>query len=78
MHNVQDGEVRNIQEQIRDAFERSRLSMVQLLELAHLDLDVSSLSRKIHGKQSLRVEEAEAIARALGIRIVAGRRGVAA
>jgi len=66
---------RTLREQLLDAWEASGLTLGQLLTLSGLDMDETSLSRKLRGseRQSLRTDEAEALATALRVRISAGR-----
>lgn len=45
------------------------MSLEELLERAHFDMDISSLSRKLRGHQILTTKEAERIADALGTKI---------
>lgn len=59
-----------IVEQLRVAFEASELSIPQLLERAGLELNRSSLGRKLSGELDMWTKEAEALAKALGIRLV--------
>jgi hypothetical protein len=54
-----------MREQIRSAWVRSGLTLPDLLRLAGLEIDSTSLGRKLSGKQMLRLDEAEALARAL-------------
>jgi len=56
---------RSIARQLRDAWIESGLSLEELLAKSKLELDISSFSRKLAGKQVMRIEEAEAIAVAL-------------
>ena len=55
------------------AFIASRLSVRELRERAGITCERSSLQRKLRGQSPLRLEEAEAIAAALGLRIVLRR-----
>jgi len=65
---------RSLQEQILAAFEESDLTLDELIRLAKLDMDTSSLSRKLRGKQDLWATECEAIAHALRTVISTGRK----
>ena len=64
---------RSLREQLRDAWSASGLTLRELLLLAGLDMDETSLGRKLSGAQSMRLEEGEALANALRVRISAGR-----
>lgn len=71
------GCVRTLVEQLRDAYEKahkaSRMTMDDLLELSGLDLDRSSLRRKLLDVKdpiAMKTEEAEALARALDVTLV--------
>lgn len=64
---------RTLREQLRDAWADSKLTLGDLLLLSGLEMDETSLGRKLSGQQSLRVEEAEALASALKIKISSGR-----
>lgn len=68
----------DIREQIREAARRSAKTLPQLVEAAGLDCSSYSLGRKLNGKQSLRLDEAAAIAQALGRPLTLGRRRRAA
>lgn len=64
--------MRTLVEQLRDAYERTELTMDELLERTGLDLDRSSLRRKLLDVPDpipMRTEEAEAIAAALDVTI---------
>lgn len=65
------------QQQIADAWEERQaagMTVPELLEATGLDLDVSSLSRKLRGKQPIDADrELGAIASGLGIEIRVGR-----
>jgi transcriptional regulator with XRE-family HTH domain len=65
--------MRDVVSQLRGVFERSGMSVRTLLEKSGLDIDRSSLQRKLHGQQPLRVAEAEALASVLGVRIGVGK-----
>lgn len=54
-------------EQLRSAWERSGLTLDQLLKLSGLSIERVSLSRKLSGKRGLRDREIHALAGALGI-----------
>lgn len=62
--------MRTIAEQIRDAFESAGISVADLLALSGLDLDRSSLQRKLTGDSPMKTSEAEALANALRISLV--------
>jgi transcriptional regulator with XRE-family HTH domain len=62
--------VRTLAEQIRDAFERSEMSLAELLRRSGLGFDRANLSRRMAGEVPLRTGEAEALATALGINLV--------
>lgn len=64
---------RTLREQLHDAWTASGLTLREVLLLSGLEMDETSLGRKLGGSQSLRTEEAEAIANALRVRIIAGR-----
>lgn len=65
---------KTICQQLLDASKASRWSQAELIERAGLEIDQPGLSRRLHGHTPLSTAEAEALARALGIRLVAGRR----
>jgi hypothetical protein len=67
------GMARSLQGQLRDAFQRSGLTIDELIERSGLELDTASLSRKIRGKQTLRSTEIESLASALGVVVSTGR-----
>jgi hypothetical protein len=70
--------MRSLVEQLRDAYERSGWTMDELLERSGLEIDRSSLRRKLlvdaDSRQDrsipMRTEECEALARALGVTLV--------
>lgn len=62
--------MRSITEQLKDAFERSGWSMSELLKRSGLDLDRSSLARKLNGELRMNVDEAQALAKALNVTLV--------
>lgn len=70
--------MRTLVEQIRDAYQKSGWTMEKLLEESGLDIDRSTLRRKILVDEKsktdrnvpLRTSEAEALARALGVTLV--------
>ena len=67
---------KSLLQQIRDAWEVAHaggLTMVELLKRSELAFDVSVLSRKLSGAVSLRTEECEALATALGIEVRTGK-----
>jgi hypothetical protein len=61
--------VKTIAEQLLKAFQATAWSLAELLERTQLDCDVTSLGRKLHGKQKLWSAEADALATALGLAI---------
>jgi hypothetical protein len=63
-----------LREQLFSAWKESGLTLEQLLAKAKLDITFVSLSRKLRGKQALRVGECEALAGALGIQATTSRR----
>jgi transcriptional regulator with XRE-family HTH domain len=63
-----------LREQLHTAWKESGLTLVQLLEKSGLDVTFVSLSRKLRGKQMLSADECEALARALGVELAAGKR----
>lgn len=67
-----------IAQQIRDAFEATGWSVQDLLDRSRLDLDRSSLARKLSGDLKMKTTEAETLARVLGVVVKAGREGRAA
>ncbi len=66
--------MRSLPEQLNDAFERSGLSVQQLsillLEKSGLEIERSSLQRKLKGKLRLNTDEAQALATVLGVTLV--------
>lgn len=62
--------VRSMTEQLNDAFERSGLTVVELLKRSGLDIDRSSLARKLKGELRLNVDEAQTLAAVLGVTLV--------
>jgi hypothetical protein len=54
--------VRTLRERLYDAWKKSELTLVQLLEKSGLHITFVSLSRKLRGKQTLSTEEYEALA----------------
>jgi hypothetical protein len=70
--------MRSLVEQLRDAYEKSGLTMDELLDRSGLDLDRSSLRRKLlvdsDSKNDrsipMKTEECEALARALDVTLV--------
>ena len=69
--------VRTVQEKLNSAFIRSGKSVRELLEQSALDIDRSNMSRKIRGKTPMLIGEAEAVAKALGMRVAVVRRKAA-
>lgn len=70
-------DVRTLVEQLRDAYEKehrsSKMTMDDLLEKSGLDLDRSSLRRKLLDVKdpiAMKTEECEALARALDVTLV--------
>ncbi len=61
---------RSIAQQLRDAWDVSKLSLEELRVGAGLAVSVDSISRKLAGKQVLSTDEAEAIAQFLKANIV--------
>jgi transcriptional regulator with XRE-family HTH domain len=64
---------RSLQAQIWAAFEKANLTFDQLSEMAGLDLDRASMSRKLRGKQKMWTVECERIARVLGVEVSTGK-----
>ena len=68
---------KSIQEQLLDAYEgkveTEGMTLLELKRLADLPCSADSLSRKLRGKQSLRSNEIEALARALRIQVITGK-----
>jgi transcriptional regulator with XRE-family HTH domain len=62
--------VQSLVEQVRAAQKRKRMSVQQLLEESGLDLERSTLSRKLRGETPATTKEIEALARALKIELV--------
>lgn len=65
--------VRTIVQQLRDAYAKTEWTMDELLAKSALELDRSSLRRKLLDVKDpipMKTEEAEALARALGIPLV--------
>lgn len=65
--------MRTLVEQLRDAYEKSGWTMEELLERSGLDLDRSSLRRKLLDVKDavpMKTREAEALARALEVTLV--------
>jgi hypothetical protein len=65
--------MRTLVEQLRDAYEKSGWTMEKLLDESGLDLDRSSLRRKLLDVKDavpMRTHEAEALARALDVTLV--------
>ncbi len=63
-----------LHEQLRRAWERSDLTLDELVDRAQLECCADSLSRKLRGKQTMSTLEAEALAMAMKERVVAGPR----
>lgn len=77
--------MQTLTEQLYEAFVASGLSVAELLTQSGLDIERSSLSRKLRGELRMNTDEAEALARELKIVLVfprapprAARRRVAA
>lgn len=65
--------MRSLVEQLRDAYEKVDWTMDELVERSGLDLDRSTLRRKLLDVKDpvpMRTEEAEALAQALGVTLV--------
>lgn len=62
--------MRSLPEQIRDAWKSSGIELVELIQRSGLDTSPSSLSRKLRGEQVMTTDEAQALARALGVNLV--------
>lgn len=62
--------VLTLSEQIREAFERSEMTVAELLAKSGLDIDRSALHRRLKGETPMRTGEAEVLANALGINLV--------
>lgn len=62
--------MRSLTEQLSAAHRASGLSVGELLAKSGLELERSSLQRKLSGDLRLNIEEAEAIAKVLGVKIV--------
>lgn len=64
---------RTLHQQLHDAWEASNLTLRELLLISGLEMDETSLGRKLDGKQALRTSEAEILAHALKVKITTGR-----
>lgn len=65
--------MRTLVEQLRDAYEKTGLTMEQLVEKSGLDIDRSALRRKLLDVKDpipMKTGEAEALARALDVTLV--------
>lgn len=62
--------MRSLTEQLNEAFQRSGLSVAELLTKSGIDVDRSSLSRKLKGELRMNVDEAQALAAALDVTLV--------
>lgn len=65
--------MRSLVEQLRDAYEKSGWTMDELVDRSGLELDRSSVRRKILDVKDpipMKTEEAEALASALGVTLV--------
>lgn len=62
--------MRTLLGQLQDAFARKEMSLAELLRKSGLDMNVSNLSRRMSGEVPFRLEEAEAVAVALDVRLV--------
>lgn len=60
----------DIVQQLRAAFEGKGWSVQELLDRSRLDIDRSSLARKLDGELPMKVKEAEVLARTLDAVIV--------
>lgn len=68
----------DLREQLREAWQSSGKSLPELVQAAGLDCTADSLSRKLSGNQSLRLDEACALVKALGKQLTITRRKRAA
>ncbi len=59
--------VRTLSEQVRDAFEKTGWSVAELLRRSGLDIDRSSLARKLSGDLPMKTGEAECLAAVLDV-----------
>lgn len=59
--------MRSITEQLAEARKRSGLSVAKLLTKSGLQLERSTLQRKLSGDRPLHTDEAESLARAMGV-----------
>lgn len=62
--------MRSITEQLRAAFEKSGMTVVALLEKSRLDIDRTSLAKKLKGEIRLNTDEAQVLATILDVTIV--------
>lgn len=63
----------SLREKLHAAWKASGMTLGQLLVLSGLQMTEVSLGRKLGGKQTLRIEEGESIATALGVTASVGR-----
>lgn len=66
--------VRSLLEQVRDEQEAKGWSVQQLLEKSGLDLDRSTLHRKLNGDVDVKAHEIEALAKALDLGLTMARK----
>lgn len=69
--------VNSVQQKLLQEFARTGMSVGKLREVTGLEIDRSSMSRKIRGVQPMSLDEADAVASVLGLRIKAVRRKAA-
>lgn len=62
--------VRTITEQLNEAFERTEWSVQVLLDKSGLEIDRTSLARKLKGELRLNVDEAQVLANVMGLTLV--------
>lgn len=68
----------DLRTQLREAWQRSGKSLPELVKEAGLECSADSLSRKLSGNQTLRLDEAAALAKTLGLKITVKPAGEAA
>lgn len=61
--------MRTLTEQLSEAHRKSGLSVGELLSKSGLDIERSSLQRKLSGALRMNLDEAEALAKALAIKL---------
>lgn len=59
----------DLREQLRQEWIRSGLSLPELIKKSGIDCSVESMSRKLSGQQTLRLDEAVSLVRALGFEL---------